>query len=397
MSLETCYGPELNIFEPSSGHAKRLVTYSPILSYKKLDWILKNKIFKVKTFDLEYAENSSISDAIDKLILNVSSAIDRGATIIHLNEAIPSKNKLSLNALMATGALHQALIEQRKRTKVNIIVSTGSARDTHQIACLIAFGATSVYPWLAYQTILDLSHKTELKGDPFENCAKYRKGINKGLLKIISKLGISVISSYRGSQLFEIVGLSNEVVDKCFTNTDSRIGGKKFRNLENENRNISLFAKSNISDVSVGGLLKFIHGGELLDRYFFARLSDHAADRSHEPFFKVVKKVSDARSERKRLSKCLRFSVDVVPFCRLRASPFPIAHIFYERLGGIASNACIRALFEPHSFLAGCGHRPMARTARRIAWGHTRVGRKRCNNQMQKQETLAREKRESIF
>ena len=82
---------------------------------------------------------------------------------------------------MATGALHQALIEQKKRTKVNIIVSTGSARDTHQIACLIAFGATSVYPWLAYQTILDLSHKKELKGDPFENCAKYRKGINKGL------------------------------------------------------------------------------------------------------------------------------------------------------------------------------------------------------------------------
>ena len=101
-----------------------------------------------------------------------------------------------------------------------------------------------------------------MKGDPFENCAKYRKGINKGLLKIISKLGISLISSYRGSQLFEIVGLSNEVVDKCFTNTDSRIGGKKFMNLENENRNISLFAKSNISDVSVGGLLKFLQGGE---------------------------------------------------------------------------------------------------------------------------------------
>ena len=262
MSLETCYGPELNIFDLSPDHAKRLVTYSPILSYKKLDWILKNKIFKVKTFDLEYKEDSSISNAIDELISKVSKAIDRGATIIHLNESIPTKNKLSLNALIATGALHQALIKQRKRTKANIIVSTGSARDTHQIACLIAFGATSVYPWLAYQTILDLSYKKELKGDAFENCAKYRKGINKGLLKIISKLGISLISSYRGSQLFEIVGLSNEIVDKCFTNTDSRIGGKNFKNLENENRNISLFAKSNISDVSVGGLLKFIHGGE---------------------------------------------------------------------------------------------------------------------------------------
>ena len=85
----------------------------PILSYKKLDWILKNKIFKVKTFGLEYGESSSISDAIDKLILDVSSAIDKGTTIIHLNE-LPSKNKLPLNALMATGALHQALIKQKE-------------------------------------------------------------------------------------------------------------------------------------------------------------------------------------------------------------------------------------------------------------------------------------------
>ena len=134
---------------------------------------------------------------------------------------------LSINALLATGYIHQQLINEGLRTDANIIISTASARDTHSIACLISYGATAVYPWLAFQSILDLTNKGELKGSPTENCAKYRKGINKGLLKIISKIGISTISSYRGSQLHEIVGLDDEVVEKCFTGTVSRIGGKK--------------------------------------------------------------------------------------------------------------------------------------------------------------------------
>ena len=97
---------------------------------------------------------------------------------------------------------------------------------------------------------------------PHENCARYRKGVNKGLLKIISKMGISSISSYRGSQLFEIVGLNNDVIDLCFTNSISRIAGKNFDDLDNENKKLSEYATSNLSDISVGGLLKYVHGGE---------------------------------------------------------------------------------------------------------------------------------------
>ncbi|MDA9739404.1 glutamate synthase large subunit [Pseudomonadota bacterium] len=262
MSLETCYGPELNIFEESADHAKRLVTYSPLLSHKKIQIITSNKYFKVKNLKLEYKSNLTIEEALDKLDKDVVKFIEQGAVIIHLQEVLPKKGSVTLNALLATGMIHQSLIQKNLRSDINLIVSSASARDTHQIACLIAFGATAVYPWLAYQTILDLTKKHELKGNAFENCAKYRKGINKGLLKIISKMGISMISSYRGSQLFEIVGLSDEVVAKCFTNTDSRIGGKTFKNLEQESKSIDLFARSNISDVSVGGLLKYIHGGE---------------------------------------------------------------------------------------------------------------------------------------
>ena len=160
------------------------------------------------------------------------------------------------------GAVHQKLVSLGLRSDANIVVSTSSARDTHQIACLIGFGATAVYPSLAYQTILDLSERNEIKGMPHENCARYRKGINKGVLKIISKMGISSISSYRGSQLFEIVGLNKDIVDLCFTNTISRIGGKNFEDLDNENKKLTKYAKSNLSDINVGGLLKYVHGGE---------------------------------------------------------------------------------------------------------------------------------------
>jgi glutamate synthase (NADPH/NADH) large chain len=119
-----------------------------------------------------------------------------------------------------------------------------------------------VFPWLAFQTILDLTHRKELKGSPTANCAKYRKGINKGLLKIISKIGISTISSYRGSQLHEIVGLSSDIVDLSFTNTVSRVGGKTFEDLDAEMRSLNKYANSNVSEIGLGGLLKFVHGGE---------------------------------------------------------------------------------------------------------------------------------------
>ena len=127
---------------------------------------------------------------------------------------------------------------------------------------MIGFGATAVYPTLAYQTILDLTERNELKGSPHENCARYRKGVNKGLLKIISKMGISTISSYRGSQLFEIIGLNSDVVDLCFTNTESRIGGKNLETLDKEIKALNDYARSNLSEINVGGLLKYVHGGE---------------------------------------------------------------------------------------------------------------------------------------
>ena len=262
MTLETCFGPELNIYEESPEHAKRLVTTSPVLSHRKLQSILSNPYFKAQEINLSFEKNISLKEAIINLQNKVVDVVDSGTAIIHLVEDLPDEGKLNINALLAVGAVHQKLVKLGKRSDANIIVTSYSARDTHQIACLIGFGATAVYPSLAYQTILDLTNRNELKGDPHENCFRYRKGINKGLLKIISKMGISTISSYRGSQLFEIVGLGEDIVDLCFTNTTSRVKGKNFKDLDKEIRALDDYARSNLSDMNVGGLLKYIHGGE---------------------------------------------------------------------------------------------------------------------------------------
>ena len=262
MSLETCFGPELNVFEESPEHAKRLVISSPVLSHKKLQSILINPYFKCDEIKLVYKKDDCLKSALKLLQKKAVDSIKKGNTIIHLDESLPDKNSIPINSLLAVGCVHQKLVELGLRSKANIIVTSSSARDTHQIACLIGFGATAVYPTLAYQTILDLTERNELKGSPHENCARYRKGVNKGLLKIISKMGISTISSYRGSQLFEIIGLNSDVVDLCFTNTESRIGGKNLEALDKEIKALNDYARSNLSEINIGGLLKYVHGGE---------------------------------------------------------------------------------------------------------------------------------------
>ena len=124
------------------------------------------KRFKSKEFKLVFSKSEALEGALIKLGDKVKSAVKKGNVLIHLIEEMPRDNMLSINALLATGYIHQQLINEGLRTDANIIVSTASARDTHSIACLISYGATAVYPWLAFQSILDLTNKGELKGSP---------------------------------------------------------------------------------------------------------------------------------------------------------------------------------------------------------------------------------------
>ncbi len=175
------------------------------------------------------------------------------------------QGKIPVHALLATGAVNQHLVRTGLRCKCNLLIETGTARDPHHFACLLGYGATAVYPYMAYQVLFEMMRKGRVKLDfatRVELGRSYRAGIRKGLFKIMSKMGISTIASYRSSQLFEIVGLHDEVVHRCFTGTESRIQGADFSDLEEDQKILAKRAWNAREPIEQGGLLKYMHGGE---------------------------------------------------------------------------------------------------------------------------------------
>ncbi|MET0377892.1 MAG: glutamate synthase large subunit, partial [Spongiibacteraceae bacterium] len=265
MSLETCLGSEKNIFEETADHADRIILTTPMLSPHKFGQILNldKPGFDRYFIDLNYDPKAmNLHEAVQRVTDEAESAARAGKVILILSDRAIAPGKLPIHTLLATGAVHHRLIHSGLRCDVNIVVETGTARDAHQLACLFGFGATAVYPYMAYSVIDDLIRSGEVLGDPTQAHINYRKGMNKGLLKILSKMGISTIASYRGAQLFEAVGLSREVVDVCFHEVSSRIGGATFADLEEDQARLAAEAWVARKPIAPGGLLKFMHGQE---------------------------------------------------------------------------------------------------------------------------------------
>ena len=267
MSLQTQIGPECNIFVPAQQHAEQIVLSSPVLSQRKLRQIVALEASGVpqEFIDLQYDEAVDLKSAILAVCARAEAAVRGGKLVLLLSDRYLVKGKLPIHALLATGAVHHRLVETGLRCKCNILVETGTARDAHHFACLIGYGATAVYPYLAYQTLFDLMRKGVLKMDADtrqELGRSYRRGIRKGLFKIMSKMGISTIASYRSAQLFEIVGLHEEVVELCFKGSDSRIQGADFADLQQDSESLARRAWDPNAAVAQGGLLKYMHDGE---------------------------------------------------------------------------------------------------------------------------------------
>ncbi len=265
MSLETCIGRELSVFDESEDHANRIVLRSPVLSPVKYRALLEHseKGYETEIFDLNYDPSATgLKQAIEDLVENVVASVRGNTTVVVLSDAKFQQGKLPIHALLATGAVHHRLTNEGLRCDANIVVETGSARDSHQVAALIGYGATAVYPYLSYYVINRLIESGELLFDHNDAYKNYQKGLDKGLLKILSKMGISTIASYRGAQLFEAVGLSEEVVDLCFSGTTSRIKGATFAQLEADQIKLAKKAWNPRKDIVPGGLLKFVHGQE---------------------------------------------------------------------------------------------------------------------------------------
>lgn len=265
MSLETCMGREESVFEQTETHANRVILTSPLLSPKKFHGVetLDRPGYECATFSLLYdPATESLKAAIDSLNQKVVDAVRQGKVTIILTDQHIQADKLPIHALLATGAVHHRLVNEGLRCEANIVVATGTARDSHHIAALIGFGATAVYPYLTYAIIDELVAKGDVGLDQPDAYKNYRKGINKGLMKILSKMGISTIASYRGAQLFEIVGLDDDVVDLCFPGTTSRLQGAGFKHLQEDQQALAKLAFTERKPINPGGLLKFVHGQE---------------------------------------------------------------------------------------------------------------------------------------
>ncbi len=265
MSLNTCFGPEQNLFEETADHASRLEVSSPVLSADKMAMLLDEKQsgYSSTVLSLQFdPSQTNLKAAVEKLAADAVAAVKGGKVILLLSDRAISKSTLPIPAVLATGAVHHALIGAGLRCDSNIVVETGSARDPHHFACLIGYGATAVFPYLAYQVILDLIKSGDVAYAPEKALANYRKGINKGLLKVLSKMGISTIASYRGAQLFEAVGIHETVVDLCLKGTVSRLSGASFDDFEADQKKLARSAFNPLKQLSQGGLLKFVFGEE---------------------------------------------------------------------------------------------------------------------------------------
>ncbi len=265
MSLETCLGAEKNIFEETADHADRIILTTPVLSPDKFQRLmsLDKAGYDSQIIELSFdPAQKNLQQAVEDIAGQAVTAVRAGAVLLVLSDRNLEKGSLPVHSLLATGAVHHRLIAEGLRCDTNIIVESGSARDSHQFACLFGFGATAVYPYVAYSVLDDMIRVGELLGDPVQAHINYRKGLNKGLLKIMSKMGISTIASYRGAQLFEAVGLSSDVVDLCFKGVASRIEGSSFDNLQGEQAQLAKSAWIARKDIDQGGLLKYVHGKE---------------------------------------------------------------------------------------------------------------------------------------
>ncbi|MGS2717837.1 glutamate synthase large subunit [Eionea flava] len=265
MSLETCLGRELSVYAETEAHAKREIIPSPVLSPAMYQAFIDlcGGYYPKQEFTLSYnPDEKSLHQAVKDLSNSVAVAARQGTSMMILSDENIPKGHLPIHVLLATGAVHHRLINEGLRCDINIIVVTATARDSHHMAALLGYGATAIYPYLSYSIINDLVSDGQVTVETVDAYKNYNKGIDKGLMKILSKMGISTVMSYRGAQLFEAVGLDNEIIDLCFIGTPSRIQGAGFAELEEDQKQLASDAWKSRKPISPGGLLKYVHGQE---------------------------------------------------------------------------------------------------------------------------------------
>jgi len=233
MSLECYIGPERNLLQTTEQHAHRLRVPHPILTNEELAAIkhMAYRGWKTKTIDITYPCTQGVdglSICLDAICAQASAAIEEGYSLIILSDRDMNSERVAVSSLLATGAVHHHLVSHQQRTRIGIVLETAEAREVHHYCLLVGYGADAINPYLAFEALFQSQRDGLLEPEQYDDesiVAAYRKGVGKGMLKVMAKIGISTLHSYKGAQIFEAVGLGDDIINRCFRGTASRIKG----------------------------------------------------------------------------------------------------------------------------------------------------------------------------
>ena len=231
MSLECYIGPERNLLEATPEHCHRLLIQHPILTNEELAQLkeMNHRGWKTKVIDMVFDRaggDGAMLAALDRICAETTKALKDGFSLVILSDRAMDYGKIAIPALLAVGAVHHHLVKTNSRTGIGLILETGEAREVHHHAMLVGYGADAINPYLAFETLWELRAQKKIDVKDDKTVVKnYIKAVDKGLLKIMSKMGISTLQSYKGAQIFEAIGLNAEVIDRSFVGTASKVDG----------------------------------------------------------------------------------------------------------------------------------------------------------------------------
>ncbi len=314
-SLNGTIGPEANLLEPAPASCRQVVLPFPVISNDDLAKIRHvNRDGDMPGFITHVSRGlypvegggEAMARRIDEICAEVSEAIAEGARIIVLSDRHSTAEQAPIPSLLLTGAVHHHLVREKTRTQVGLLVEAGDVREVHHVALLIGYGAAAVNPYLAMETVEDLARDGfYVKAEPEQAVAHLIKALGKGVLKVMSKMGVSTVASYTGAQIFEAVGLSQAVVDKYFTGTTSKLGGIELDTIADEvaQRHAVAYPPAGIApahrELAIGGEYQWRREGEphLFDPDTVFRLQ-HATRTGRYDIFKQYTSRVDEQSER---------------------------------------------------------------------------------------------------
>ena len=328
-SLSSHIGPEANLLEASPSHCRQVVLPFPVIDNDELAKILHINadgdlpgFTAAKVSGLYRVEGGgeALAERMDEICAEVSSLIASGHRFVVLSDRDSDSDLAPIPSLLLTAGVHHHLVRQKERTQVSLIVEAGDVREVHHVALLIGYGAAAVNPYLAMETVEDLVARGVVSGIAPEKAVRNLvKALGKGVLKVMSKMGISTVASYRGAQVFEAIGLAPEVIDRWFTGTTSRLGGIGIDVVAQEvaQRHAVAYPKSGISpahrQLDVGGEYQWRREGEphLFDPETVFRLQHSTRAGRYDIFKQYTERVNDQAQRLMTLRGLFQFRDDV--------------------------------------------------------------------------------------